>query len=290
MLSEWRVGRGRRARALAYLPAAAAVVAILFAGIFAERQSRSLAALVEREAVRTRVELLAAGLQRAIGLDAARAARLIGPVAAASPLERAAGLFSAAGLTDRASGLELALVGIGSSQGGASEANGLPNPVLVPVVLPGADGTLAASPAGGWSDRAQAVWPVRLLTVLALGLIVGPMVRTRRLVGERQRNINRLRDREAELKRLSRRLGLALDASKVGVFDFDIGTGELVWDDRMDDLYGYPPTRRRHTYSHWRDRLHPDDLERAEAEFREAVEVTGRYVSEYRIALPSASR
>ena len=100
------------------------------------------------------------------------------------------------------------------------------------------------------------------------------MVRTRRLIGERQRNINELRDREAELERLSRRLGLALDASKVGVWDFNIDTDVLVWDDRMDELYGYPPAGRRHTYADWRDRLHPDDLERAEAEFREAVEVT----------------
>ncbi len=51
----------------------------------------------------------------------------------------------------------------------------------------------------------------------------------------------------------------------------------------MDELYGYPPARRRHSYADWRDRLHPDDLARAEAEFREAIEVTGRYVSDYRL-------
>ena len=160
---------------------------------------------------------------------------------------------------------------------------------LVPIVLPGADGTLAAAPAGGWSGRSAAAWPIRLLTLLAGGLIVGPMVRTRRLIGERQRNINELRDREAELERLSRRLGLALDASKVGVWDFDIDTDVLVWDDRMDELYGYPPGGRRHSYADWRDRLHPDDLARAEAEFREAVEVTGRYVSDYRLVLPGGA-
>ena len=115
------------------------------------------------------------------------------------------------------------------------------------------------------------------------------MMRTRRLIGERQRNINELRDREAELERLSRRLGLALDASKVGVWDFNIDTDVLVWDDRMDELYGYPPVGRRHTYADWRDRLHPEDLERAEAEFREAVEVTGRYVSDYRLVLPGGA-
>ena len=71
------------------------------------------------------------------------------------------------------------------------------------------------------------------------------MMRTRRLVEERQQKITELRDREAELERLSRRLGLALDASKVGVWDFNLETDVLVWDDRMDELYGYPPAGRR---------------------------------------------
>ena len=284
---------GRWAQAAAYLPAAVALVIILLAGLFAERQSRALADLSERAAVRGRVELLAAGLQRAIGSDLARASRVVGPLAAASATERADALFAAAGLTDRATGLELGVltsaageadVGSLGSAGSLAEA-----PVLVPIVLPGADWTLAAAPSGGWRNRSAAAWPIRLMTLLAGGLIVGPMIRTRRLIGERQRNINDLRDREAELERLSRRLGLALDASKVGVWDFNIDTDVLVWDDRMDELYGYPPVGRRHTYADWRDRLHPEDLERAEAEFRDAVEVTGRYVSDYRLVLPGGA-
>ena len=283
MASERRGWSGPWARVSAYLPAACALAAILIAGLAAERQSRALARLTERDAVRVQVEVLAAGLQRAIGADAARAARLVGPIANVSPAERADALVAAAGLADHAAGLELALLGIGP------EADGLAgDPVLVPMVLPGADGTLAAAPAGGWSEPA-AVWPVRLLALLAGGLVVGQTLRTRRLIGERQRSINELRDREAELERVSRRLALALDASKVGVWDFDIEAGVLVWDDRMDELYGYPAVGRRHGYADWRNRLHPGDLARAEAEFREAVEVTGRYVSDYRLVLPGGA-
>ena len=152
--------------------------------------------------------------------------------------------------------------------------------------LPGGDWTLAAAPAGGWTVPAGAGWPIGLLTLLSAALIVLPMIRTRRLVGERQKNILELRDREAELARLSRRLGLALDASKVGVWDYNIDSDTLVWDERMEELYGYAPFTRGHTYADWRDRLHPDDLARAADEFREAIEVTGRYVSDYRLLLP----
>ncbi|HET9069965.1 MAG TPA: ATP-binding protein [Amaricoccus sp.] len=270
------------ARASAYLPAAFALVAILVAGLFAERQSRALADLAERAAVRVQVEVLAAGLQRAIGADAVRAARLIGPATDLSATAHAEALVAATGLGDHAAGLRLALLGPGPQAKPAPIADA----VLVPMVLPGADGMLAAAPAGGWTARSAATWPIRLLTLLAGALIVGPMLRTRLLIGERQRHINELRDREVELERLSRRLGLALDASKVGVWDLSIDADVLVWDERMVELYGYPPTGRQHSLADWRNRLHPQDLDRAEAEFREAIEVTGRYVSDYRLLLP----
>ena len=120
-------------------------------------------------------------------------------------------------------------------------------------------------------------------------LPVAPGLRTRRLAAERRRHSQHLRDREAELERLSRRLDLALDASRVGVWDYAIGGSRLVWDARMDELYGYPPRAGGHSYADWRDRLHPEDLARAEAEFREAIEVTGRYDSHYRLVLPDGT-
>jgi diguanylate cyclase (GGDEF)-like protein len=122
--------------------------------------------------------------------------------------------------------------------------------------------------------------------ILLLGaLVIFPIVVGGRLMEERQRNIKTLGSREAELQRLSRRLGLAIETSKVGVWEFDIDTGDLVWDDRMNELYGLPADGKR-TYEHWRDRLHPADLERAGEDFRIAVEVTGQYHSEYRVVTP----
>jgi signal transduction histidine kinase/ActR/RegA family two-component response regulator len=115
-----------------------------------------------------------------------------------------------------------------------------------------------------------AAWAVRLLTLAA----AAPVLRIRRP----------LRGRDAELARL----GLALDASKVGVWDFDIGRGELVWDARMDTLYGYPPAGGR-ADTRWRARLHPDDAARAEAEFRDAATAGGRYASDFRVVLPDGT-
>ena len=214
------------------------------------------------------------------------AARLIGPATDLSATGHAEALVAATGLADHAAGLRLALVGPGPP----AETAPIADPVLVPMVLPGADGMLAAAPAGGWTARPAAIWPIRLLTLLAGGLIVGPMLRTRRLIGERQRQHQRAARPRGELERLSRRLGLALDASQGRGLGLQTST-PTCWSG-TSGWTSSTATRRpaaATAYADWRDRLHPEDLDRAEAEFREAVEVTGRYVSDYRLLLPGGA-
>ena len=160
-------------------------------------------------------------------------------------------------------------------------------PVLAEVILPSGSWVVGAVPRGGWDAASPNAWLLRGLTMLLGALIVFPMVVGGRLMEERQRNLRALGNREAELQRLSRRLGLALETSKVGVWEYDIVTGDLVWDDRMNEIYGLPADRGPRQYRHWRDRLHPDDLERAREDFRIAVEVTGQYNSDYRIVTPA---
>ena len=163
------------------------------------------------------------------------------------------------------------------------------DPVTIPLTVLGQDWTFAAVPATGWTSGDAVVWPIWLLALIAIALNIGFVLRARRLNDERQSNIDALSDRQAQLDRLSRRLGLALDASKVGVWDYHIDKRVLVWDDRMDELYGLPADGRTRTYHDWSSTLHPDDLARAEAEFDEAIQVTGRYNSDYRLLLPDRS-
>jgi signal transduction histidine kinase/DNA-binding NarL/FixJ family response regulator len=255
-----------------YLPAAVALVLIVLAGAYAEGQGRALASLAERGAVAERLGLVGARLDSALSVEATSTDRL-----------SAAAALSAAVRLDP--DLDLALAA-GPTFGDPTVLE--QHPVTTHFVVPGGTWTLSAVPRGGWSGGAAAHWPIRIATLLASALIVVPMLRTRWLVEERQRNIDALGSREAELERLSRRLDLALDASKVGVWDFNIDTDVLVWDERQNELYGYMPGHPR-SYVDWRDRLHPDDLARAEAEFREAIEVTGRYVSDYRLVLPGGA-
>ena len=205
-------------------------------------------------------------------------------------------LFEAAGLDAQSGKLDLALVEAephGGAPGrallfGESQVLGR-DPVTTSVAMPGGAWTLAAVPSGGWSVTPGAVWPIRLLTLLSIGLVAVPMLRTRALIAERHAHMAQLKSRKNELQRLSQRLGLALDASRVGVWDYNIDTSELIWDARMDELYGMPADGRPRTYADWRSRLHPEDLARAEAEFATCIGGDGKYRSDFRLILPDGA-
>jgi diguanylate cyclase (GGDEF)-like protein len=160
-------------------------------------------------------------------------------------------------------------------------------PVTTDVRLPSGSWRIAATPRGGWDAPQPGDWLLRLAIAAAGLLVVVPTWLIARLVEVRRKQFLMLRDRESDLERLSERLKLALDASKVGAWEFDLNSEKLVWDDRMNELYAYPRDDGARDYRHWRERLDPDDAPRAEQEFLAAIERKERYESQYKLALPN---
>jgi diguanylate cyclase (GGDEF)-like protein len=202
-------------------------------------------------------------------------------------------LYRDSGLLDSELGLEIALRGQDGTGSRGDVFFGSPTvlddrPISAEVKLPAGAWQLLARPASGWAAALPNPWGFRALIALACLLVLVPLFVARFLIGERQRNIRTLREREHQLDVLSRRLGLALDTSEVGVFEYNIDTDSLVWDDRMNDLYGQPRDGKPRTYQHWKTALHPEDVGRAQQEFTEAVRARGRYHSEFRLRLPNA--
>ena len=200
-------------------------------------------------------------------------------------------LYRDSGLLDPGHGLDIALRGqdgMGSRGdvffGSTALLDDLP--VTADVRLPGGSWQLLARPQDGWAAALPDPWGLRALIIVGGLLILVPLFLARFLIGERQDHIRALGEREHQLKVLSRRLGLALDTSKVGVFEYNIDTDALVWDDRMNDLYGQPRDGRARTYNHWKDALHPDDRQRALQEFTDAIRTRGNYNSEFRLCFP----
>ena len=159
------------------------------------------------------------------------------------------------------------------------------NPVTRFVSVPSGLWTIAATPKGGWDAALTGRWWARLIILFAGALVVAPAWLAGRLVEERRVHFNRLAEREVELERLSRRLELALDASKVGVWDFNIDTQELVWDDRMNELYNYPLDGGLRDYRHWRDEPRPRRTSNAPSRTLKRHAEKGRYESQYRLNL-----
>ena len=201
-------------------------------------------------------------------------------------------LYADSGLTDPDLGIDIALTGSDGKGRFGDQFYGLSkvidgHPVTASVVLPSGEWIMSAIPKGGWLHAAPNSWAIWSSFLLLAVLMSAPIVFAGRLMEERQRNLRVLKTREAELRRLSRRLGVALDSSQVGVFELDLATRDLLWDDRVNALYGLPQDGGKRGFEHWSNALHPDDLSRAKEEYRQACEVTGTYHSEYRIVTPT---
>ncbi|MDQ2703922.1 MAG: EAL domain-containing protein [Pseudomonadota bacterium] len=159
------------------------------------------------------------------------------------------------------------------------------SPVTADIMLPSGSWQIAAVPKTGWDQTPQNAWMLRLLILAGGALILIPTFVTGRLIDERLKNVDELGRREVELERLSRRLELALDTSQIGVWEINLETDELFWDDRTNQLFGQPADGGPRDYMHWESAVHPDDLPHARGDFRRAVDEMGSYRSEYRLRL-----
>ncbi|RWX61880.1 EAL domain-containing protein, partial [Mesorhizobium sp. M4B.F.Ca.ET.089.01.1.1] len=183
--------------------------------------------------------------------------------------------------TDPAIDIDVALTGkdaLGGSGerffGGDNVVAG--NPVTAEVEVPSGSWRISAIPKGGWPAAPKNERTLLALMALAGVLVVLPILVAGRLFGERQKNY-------AELRRLSGRLELALEASGIGVWEHDLATNELVWDERVNEIYGKAAGSEPRGYDDWAGTIHPDDIERARRDFDLAAATRGLYSSQYRL-------
>ncbi len=91
---------------------------------------------------------------------------------------------------------------------------------------------------------------------------------------------------EKELKQTNERFALASAAANIGVWEYHIAEGLLIWDEGMYRLYGLLPSREVAPYDLWASSLHPDDRGRAEDEIRQAIAGQRAFETEFRIVRP----
>ncbi|RYZ56834.1 MAG: PAS domain S-box protein, partial [Proteobacteria bacterium] len=105
--------------------------------------------------------------------------------------------------------------------------------------------------------------------------------RPKRIIGT-DTDITEQKTVEEQLLRVSRRLELALDVSRIGLFEANLDTGELFWDQRVRQIYGIDENEVIGA-TDWEAAVHPEDASVAKHRVERAVESRSSYESEFRI-------
>ncbi|MBD2463609.1 PAS domain-containing protein [Oscillatoria sp. FACHB-1407] len=100
---------------------------------------------------------------------------------------------------------------------------------------------------------------------------------------------NALIESGERLRESQERLELALDAARIGSWDWNLATHEVVWTPYHEIILGYEPGNPKRTYKEWRDRIHPDDLPGTEASLQQAMEDKQDYACDYRVVWADGS-
>ncbi len=90
-------------------------------------------------------------------------------------------------------------------------------------------------------------------------------------------------ERQQELNRTRRRLELALETTGTGVFEWNLETDEVIWSDSLERVMGLEPGEFEGTFEAFIDRVHPDDLPRAQDQIDHAIETDSLYQTKLRM-------
>ena len=211
--------------------------------------------------------------------------RFWGLVAAVIDVDR---LYQDSGLLDPDLSIEISITGKdGTGENGerffGPAKVGENNPVVAEIHLPNGSWQIAAVPRNGWNQAPPNTWLIRILVLTFGAFFILPVFISGHLFNQRRSQSVELQQSQKQLEVISKRLRLALDTSEIGIWEMNVATGELIWDDRMKELYGLSPKDDVNEYEVWRGALHPDDIDRAEQEFRDALADSGKYQSEFRV-------
>ena len=92
---------------------------------------------------------------------------------------------------------------------------------------------------------------------------------------------------EEQLKEALSQNKLAVDLAKLGVWQLNVDSGKLLWNDRHLEFYGITRDEFTNDLEGWRSQLHPDDKNYAETRFQEVFENKSLHDLNFRIIRPN---
>ncbi|WKY47624.1 diguanylate cyclase [Eubacteriaceae bacterium ES3] len=95
-------------------------------------------------------------------------------------------------------------------------------------------------------------------------------------------NVVTVRQARNELEQLSNRLKLATRVAKIGVFDWDMISDQLVFDEQMIKIFDLDIEAGQVDHSIWEQIIHPDDIDQVRREINSAIINIGECETEFR--------
>ncbi|MEG4202435.1 PAS domain S-box protein [Microcoleus sp. Pol7_A1] len=92
-----------------------------------------------------------------------------------------------------------------------------------------------------------------------------------------------------ELRKTNQQLSLALSATKIGFWDWDVQKNSIVWSREHEELYGLAPGTFGGTYESFAACVHPEDLNSIQNAINQAIAQRSDFCNENRVVWPDGS-
>ena len=103
------------------------------------------------------------------------------------------------------------------------------------------------------------------------------------------RDMTEYKRAEETVRETAARLKLAAEAARLGVWEYNLETQTLSWDNYMCQLHGIRPEEFRGVYEDWKRSVHPEDLAGRPGRIRGRHRAKGEFRSEFRVVWPSGA-
>ncbi len=102
------------------------------------------------------------------------------------------------------------------------------------------------------------------------------------------RDISQRKAAEAAMAEQQQRFDLAMQAGRMGAWEWDVATGKVHWSETLEAIHGLAPGEFGGSYEHYLSDIHPDDRQHVIDNISRALE-SGHHEIEYRIIWPDGS-
>ncbi|CAN7549468.1 PAS domain S-box protein [Acidovorax sp. LjRoot194] len=100
-------------------------------------------------------------------------------------------------------------------------------------------------------------------------------------------DVSEQRRAELAVQQARDRLEMAQEAGKIGVFDIDLMTDQVLWSEKLVSMLGLPPGDQLRNRHDWTERLHPEDRDRALEHFGQCLASSDTHLRDsWRIVRP----